>query len=234
VTGDSPITVKPTKPDPIATAEQALRLEREALSALTQRRAKIDADVILYSSAERDQTARPSDFADHQRRLAAVRLQLGALREDERALSDEISTQRAKVATSEAILRLHQSLKGARRVRELLPELSLYGKRLDEAVQVLVSTYGAAQETLRAIRMMSGNDITDEYGRPLDPTPAPSDRVVAVRMRNALIASLTETDLEVERLPPHARRSFSQLVAAWTMGIERWADQRLPQDREAA
>jgi hypothetical protein len=53
-------------------------------------------------------------------------------------------------------------------------------------------------------------------------------------MKNALIASLTETDLEVERLPPHARRSFGQLVAAWSTGIERWCSDCLPQDREAA
>jgi hypothetical protein len=40
--------------DPIDTAQAAVRLEREALSALTLKRAKIDADLLLYSSSERD------------------------------------------------------------------------------------------------------------------------------------------------------------------------------------
>jgi hypothetical protein len=53
---------------------------------------------------------------------------------------------------------------------------------------------------MRAVRALSGSDATDEVGKPIAPSPAPSDRVVAVAMKNALIAVLTGTDLEVERL----------------------------------
>ena len=64
------------RPDSIATAEAEIRREKEALAALLGKRAKIDADTLSFQSVERDQSARPSDFATNQRRLAAVRVQL--------------------------------------------------------------------------------------------------------------------------------------------------------------
>jgi hypothetical protein len=221
--------------DPIAVAGENVRLEREALSALTLKRAKLDSDVLVLSTTERDQFGRPSDFSTSQRRLAAVRVQLAALREEELDLSAQINAQHSKVAAAEAELRRAQSVKGAQRVRETLPELTLCAKRLDEAAQMLVSTYYEFKNLMRAVRTLSGDAVTDDLGRPVNPSPAPNDRLIAVSMRNSLIAALIETDLEVERLAPHARHTFGQLAAAWNTGIERWCRQCLgPQDREAA
>jgi hypothetical protein len=220
--------------DPIAPAEATLRLEREALNELLTALGKIDAQTMMFQSTERDQTARPSDFAANQRRLAAVRVQLSALRDEETALNVKITGQRAVVQFAEANLRRAQSVIGAERVRELLPEQFLLAKRLDEATRVLIDGYHEFRDNLRAIRALSGTAETNAFGEPLSPSPAPSDRVVAVAMKNALSASLTQTDLEFERLPPHARHSFSQLASAWNSGIERWVTDLLPQARKAA
>jgi septal ring factor EnvC (AmiA/AmiB activator) len=112
------------KLDPIATAEAAVRSAREQLSLVLGKQHRIDADTLLYASAERDQTARPTDFAQNQRRLAAIREHLRGLRADEQELSAEISSAHATVASAEAALRRAQSVKGAQRVRELLPASS--------------------------------------------------------------------------------------------------------------
>jgi hypothetical protein len=53
-------------------------------------------------------------------------------------------------------------------------------------------------------------------------------------MRNALLAAFTGTDLESERLAPHARYDFKTLISAWTVGINQWCDRILPPDREVA
>jgi hypothetical protein len=228
---------KPNRnPDPIAAAEAVVRTEKEELARILTKRARIDADVLLYASAQRDQAARPTDFNDSHRRLAAIHTQLAALRADERELSVEISSASQRVAAAEAALRRLQSVEGAQKVRELLPELELHAKRLDEATRVLIDGYSGFKDLMREVRALSGSSETNAEGRPLDPSPAPSDRVVAVNMRNALVASLIETDLEVERLPPHARRSFGTLAAAWRLGIERWCDDCLPArtNKEAA
>ena len=131
------------RPDSIATAEAEIRREKEALAALLGKRAKIDADTLSFQSVERDQSARPSDFATNQRRLAAVRVQLAALRQDELGLSAEISAQNGKVAAAEAALRRLHSAASAAKVKELLPALLQHGAALDAAVATVVAEYAA-------------------------------------------------------------------------------------------
>jgi hypothetical protein len=143
--------------DPIATAETKLRLEKETLAELLTELSKLDAQTIAFQSVERDQTGRPSDFAAGNRRLAAVRVQLAALRDEEAVLQVKITAQRAVVASAEANLRRFQSASGASRVKELLPELHVMGRRLDEACQVLISTYGEVRDAMRAARALSGS-----------------------------------------------------------------------------
>ncbi|HWZ67943.1 MAG TPA: hypothetical protein VNW89_08950 [Stellaceae bacterium] len=232
------------RPDSIATAEAEIRREKEALAALLGKRAKIDADTLSFQSVERDQSARPSDFATNRRRLAAVRVQLAALRQDELGLSAEISAQNGKVAAAEAALRRLHSAASAAKVKELLPALLQHGAALDAAVATVVAEYAALKAKITEIRSMSGSNTTDDLGHPTDPSPAPSGALVAVSMRNALLSALAPTDLRIELLPPHARHGFRSAVAGWVATIERWCARCLgkpappepapPDEREAA
>lgn len=54
--------------------------------------------------------------------------------------------------------------------------------------------------------------------------------LVAVNMRNAMIARLMFTDLQIEHLPPNRRHSFEEVINGWASSICTRAQSRLDRD----
>jgi hypothetical protein len=57
-------------------------------------------------------------------------------------------------------------------------------------------------------------------------------RAVKVNCERALRAALMRTGLELPPVPPLERRTFTQLVGAWSIGAERWIEAVLKETEE--
>jgi hypothetical protein len=57
--------------------------------------------------------------------------------------------------------------------------------------------------------------------------------LVSVNMRNAMLARLMFTDLQIEHLPPNRRHSFEEVINGWASHVRARAEARLNRDAPA-
>jgi hypothetical protein len=168
------------------------------------------------------------------KRLDALHLEIA--RADSEAKSIDAAIEEADRRCRDAedgVARAEQAEK-ARQVLELLPQLREHGRVLDEAARTVLESYAEFQRTARTIRSLTdpGRDVV---GLPLSHERAvPSEGLMRVTCRRSLIAHLTGTDLEFERLAPGDRHDFATVVDGWARGIEAWASRRLSKQTEEA
>ena len=109
----------------------------------------------------------------------------------------------------------------AERALEITAGLTERAKRLDDALALIAEESNCSQADLRELNHRLG--CTHPNENPLESLGA-----------RALKAALMFSPFRWEHLPPHERRTFSELTSSWGLQIERWADARLPAKSEAA
>jgi hypothetical protein len=211
-----------------AEAHDYLREAREVLTQFISKRSDYELKLaelgreragLSYSAHRGDPKAR--------KRLDSLHLEHAKADSEFLSIDAALSEAQNRVRDAEASVAKAQAAVKASQILDLLPNLREHGKLLDEALRSLVENYEKFQNTARTIRALTAPG-TDDAGKPLSTEKAvPSEALMRVGCRQALKAMLCHTDLEVERLAPHERHTFSEIVNGWAESIRHWAGRRL-------
>lgn len=201
----------------LGVAEATLRSEREALASLVTKRSLAD-DAYSALSEERAKIAYAAHTGDRsaERRLREIHAESASSFSEKEALTAAIDEAKRRVAGAELDRVAAEEAVKARQVLGLLDAFREHGAALDEAARSVVGAYNEFRDQARAIRGLG--------------VGSPSEQILRVASRRALVSGLIGTDLEVEMLAPRERHSFSELIQQWSAGIEGWAHARLPRD----
>jgi hypothetical protein len=121
----------------------------------------------------------------------------------------------AKAAQSDA-----QERDNAAKALALLDSFAKRGAALDAAFNAAIAEYTGLSEEFRQLERLG-------YG----PTTYP---LVKVTMKTALLTKLMGTDLVVEHLAPHARKTFEGAIESWSSNVRGKAQARLNRNKSKA
>jgi hypothetical protein len=212
-------------------AEDSLRKAREIVADFITKRADHEKKLQKLGQ-ERAALSYDAHRGDPKSRKRLDDLHLTAAKMDSEFLSLDaaVSEAQSRVKDAEAAVTKAQAAAKAQQILGLLPDLREHGKLLDRALLELIDNYEKFQNTARTIRALT-NPGTDAAGMPLSTEKAvPSEALMRVGCKRALIAGLCHTDLEVERLAPSDRHTFAEIVDGWSESIRHWARRRLPEN----
>jgi hypothetical protein len=108
----------------------------------------------------------------------------------------------------------------AAKALDLLESFAKRGAALDAAFGAAIAEYIGLSEEFRQLERLG-------YG----PTTYP---LVKVTMRTALLTKLMGTDLMVEHLAPHARKTFEGAIESWSSNVRGKAQARLNRNKSKA
>lgn len=213
---DYPIATLATAAD----VETAARIVRE----LTEKRGQVAARVDEISE-ERKSLA----FAAHADGDPIAGQRLHALNAEGATIAGELEAIDAAIAEGQARLdgARQTEAKGADRanaleLRKVLAEFAEHGRKMDEALAVLVAASAAFTETLNKIHAL-GSDF---------PTHAQAHVNASMALSTALM--LTPWRREFRHLAPREKRTFGEVTAAWAQPIENGIRLRLGESEEEA
>jgi hypothetical protein len=209
-------------------ATDSLREAHEILAQFITKRSAHEAK-LADIGRQRAELSYDAHLGDKQAQAHLEKLHTAAAKADSEHISIDaaVSTAQSRVAAAERAVTKAQAAAKAQQILDLLPGLREHGKLLDKALLDLIDNYEKFQNTARTIRALT-NPGTDAAGMPLSTEKAvPSEALMRVGCKRALIAGLCQTDLEVERLAPSAKHSFSEIVDGWSESIRHWAGRRL-------
>jgi hypothetical protein len=171
---------------------------------------------------EREQIAFAAHTGDEKAQERLMSLHSAAIHYDSEGQSilAALAEARRRRATAEQDLHVAQEADRAKRALAALAEYRKLGTRLDATAAAFLKAYTDFAAHHQVFRELGYNH--------------PTQMMVRTGCRRALLSALIGTDLQVELLPPPERHTFSYLVDAWSRGVEAWAAQRLPTDKDAA
>jgi hypothetical protein len=129
------------------------------------------------------------------------------------SLAEAIDEARGRVSEARRTDALAAERDVARDVRKKAAAFRRHGAELDRLAARLVVQYDALKAEAGAIR---------DIGVPL-----PGLMLINAGACRALQAALMNTGLDIERIAPSQRHTFTELVGGWVESAERWATARL-------
>jgi hypothetical protein len=173
-------------------------------------------------------TVRQTELSMERRQIAyaahtgddAARARLDELIAEDASLAGEIASLAEAAAEARNRLAEAQRAEAQAAERDLagdvvkkVREFRKHGTELDRLAQQLVTQFTNLADEAATIRALG--------------VPLAASGLIRVNCARALQSALIPAGLDVERVPPNQRHSFTELVDGWTRGAEVWAKARL-------
>jgi hypothetical protein len=195
------------------------------MTTTSELRAKIDAieskKIILAS--QRDDVSY-SALVDREpgavKQAAEINAKISELTAEESMLNAALKVASKREAEAKAAQSDAQERDNAEEALDLLESFAKRGAALDAAFNAAIAEYTELSEEFRQLERLG-------YG----PTTYP---LVKVTMKTALLTKLMGTDLVVEHLAPHARKTFEGAIEGWSSNVRGKAQARLNRNKSKA